>query len=76
MRALTTDAVGNVFVADTTNNAVRKIAPSGVVTTIAGVLGAIGVTVGTLPASLSAPAGIAVDATGLLYVSSENAVMK
>ena len=76
VRALTTDAAGNVFVADTTNNAVRKITPSGVVTTIAGVLGAIGVTVGTLPASLSAPAGIAVDTTGVLYVSSENAVLK
>ena len=76
VKALTADAAGNLFVTDTTNNAVRKITPSGVVSTIAGSAGAVGVVLGTLPASLSAPAGIAVDAAGMLYVSSENAVLK
>ena len=76
VQALTADAAGNLFVADTSNNAVRKITPTGMVTTIAGKAGAVGVVLGMLPASLSAPAGIAVDATGLLYVSSENAVLR
>ena len=76
VKALTADAAGNLFVADTTNNAVRKITPSGVVSTIAGSAGAVGVVLGTLPASLSAPAGIGVDAAGMLCVSSENAVLK
>lgn len=76
VQALSTDAAGNIFVADTSNNAVRKITPAGVVTTIAGAAGAVGVALGTLPGSLSAPAGVAVDATGMIYVSSENAVLK
>lgn len=75
-QALTVDTAGNVFVADTYNNAIRKITPTGVVTTIAGKAGSTGVVLGTLPASLNAPAGIAVDATGVLYVSSENAVLR
>ena len=74
--ALTVDAAGNVFVADTYNNAIRKITPAGVVTTVAGKAGSTGVILGTLPASLSAPAGIAIDAAGVLYVSSENAVLR
>lgn len=76
VQALATDAAGNVFVADTSNNAVRKISPTGMVTTIAGKAGAVGAVPGVLPSSLSAPAGISIDAAGLLYVSTENAVLK
>ena len=76
IRAMAADNAGNLFIADTSNNAVRKVTPAGVVTTLAGAPGAIGVVLGPLPGSLTAPAGIAVDAAGMLYVSSENAVLK
>ena len=76
IKALVADGAGNIFAVDTSNNAVRKITPAGVVTTIAGAVGAVGVILGMLPASLSAPSGIAMDASGMIYVSSENAVLK
>lgn len=75
--ALAIDAAGNIFVADTGNHTVRKVTPAGVVTTIAGRPGILGVTVGTLPASLTSPNGIVVSPDGkTIYVTSENAVLK
>jgi len=68
--ALAADASGNVYVADTFNNTIRKIAAGGVVTTISGSAGTFGSTNGTGSAALFArPSGIAVDASGNLYVS-------
>ena len=74
--ALGIDPVGNLLVADTYNNAVRKITPAGVVTTIAGKPGANGIQPGPLPASLTLPRGIAVHTDGTIYVTSENAILK
>lgn len=63
------DSNGNVFVADSRNEKIRKITPSGSVTTVAG-SGAIGSTDGTSAASsFSGPAGVAVDSNGSVYVA-------
>ncbi|HEY5226908.1 MAG TPA: putative Ig domain-containing protein, partial [Opitutaceae bacterium] len=50
------DSAGNVYVADTDNNEIRKVSPSGVTTTIS-------------PATLKAPTGVAVDSSGNVYVA-------
>ena len=63
------DGAGNVYVADTDNNAIRKVTATGVVTTLAGQAGA-GSTDGTgTAASFNGPSGIVADATGILYVA-------
>ena len=58
--ALAADHAGNVYVADTSNNLVRKITSAGVVTTIAGT---------NNNGKFSSPSGIAVDASTNIYVA-------
>lgn len=63
------NAAGDVYVADTGNNEIREITPAGVVTTLAGST-APGSADGTgSAASFYQPAGIAVDASGDIYVA-------
>jgi O-glycosyl hydrolase/sugar lactone lactonase YvrE len=67
---LAVDSFGNLYVADTGNSVIRRITPTGVVTTIAGTAGAKGAVDGTgAAARFNQPAGIAMDSTGVLYVS-------
>ncbi len=66
---LALDAAGNLYVADTGNHAIRKVTPQGVVTTLAGD-GTVGLREGPgLQARFNAPMGVAVDATGNVYVA-------
>ena len=64
-----TDSSGNVYVADTNNNAIRKITPAGVVTTLAGGTG-MGSTDGAgSVAKFAEPHGVVLDSSGNLYVT-------
>jgi sugar lactone lactonase YvrE len=66
------DGAGNVYVADTENDTIRKITPAAVVTTLAGSAGQGGSADGTGSAALFAsPSGIAVDGSGNLYVTDQ-----
>ncbi len=67
------DGAGNLYVADMGDDTIRKITPAGVVTTLAGWPGASGSIDGTgRVARFSAPAGLAVDSAGNLFVADAN----
>ncbi len=63
------DASGNLYVADTLNHTIRKIAPDGTVTNLAGLAGVNGSADGQGSAArFNQPFGIAVDTAGTVYV--------
>ncbi|MGP8245338.1 MAG: IPT/TIG domain-containing protein [Bryobacteraceae bacterium] len=70
-QAVATDASGNVYIADTANNVVRKVSTSGAITTFAGNgLSGVGGDGGAATAAqMMSPAGVAVDARGNVYIS-------
>jgi sugar lactone lactonase YvrE len=70
------DSFGNLYIADTANNRVRKVSPSGVMSTLAGtgVAGDSGDGGQATAAQLNAPAAVAVDATGNVYIADAAAV--
>ncbi|MFZ2493469.1 MAG: hypothetical protein WA208_18475 [Thermoanaerobaculia bacterium] len=66
------DGSGNVYVADTRNHTIRKITPSGAVTTLAGLAGNAGNADGTGSiARFDFPFGLATDSSGNVYVADE-----
>ena len=67
---LAVDGTGNLYVADSGNNTIRKITPTGVVTTLAGSAGETGSGDGMgSNARFNSPLGLTVDGNGTLYVA-------
>jgi uncharacterized protein (TIGR03437 family) len=69
--ALATDAAGNLYYVDSTQQRIRKIATNGIITTIAGngLNGFAGDNGPALSASMSFPLGIAVDRSLNIYIA-------
>ena len=70
-RALAAGRAGDIFVADTRNNRIRRIGPGGVVSTIAGTGGAGSLGDGgpASSASLNGPKSVVLDSQGRIYVA-------
>jgi sugar lactone lactonase YvrE len=70
---LATDASGNLYVADAIGNVIVKITPAGVIDTLAGDPLSFGAEDGTgADATFNNPLGVAVDASGNVYVADNN----
>lgn len=74
------DATGDIFVADTNNNAVREINSAGLIQTVAGTLGLRGYSGDNGPptsATLDTPSGLFVDSYGNIFIAdSDNAAIR
>jgi sugar lactone lactonase YvrE len=72
---ITADTAGNLYVTDEFYNTIRKITPTGVVSTVAGTAGTCGSADSNndqgLPVSFCGPSGITADTTGNLYVTDQ-----
>ena len=77
-QGLTVDSAGNIYVADTFNQRIRKIAPNGIITTVVGtgVAGGSGDGGLAVNAQIEAPTGVVMDSTGAMYVAEHNRVRK
>jgi len=69
-RGIAADPDGNIYVADTSNNTIRRITTNGVVSTLAGKAGVAGAADGVgSEAQFNYPCDLAVDASGTIYVA-------
>jgi sugar lactone lactonase YvrE len=69
--AIAFDGAGNLYIADRDNHAIRRVDPSGTITTVAGSgeRGFAGDDGLAIDAELSRPQGVAVDVAGNIYIS-------
>jgi hypothetical protein len=69
--AVAVDTFGDVFIADSNNNVVREVTPSGIISTIAGdhTAGYSGDNGPAVDAELNDPCGVAVDSLGDVYIA-------
>lgn len=73
---LAIDSLGNIYVADKNNTTIRKITPSGLVSSVAGsTVGGFADGIGTAAGFLS-PLGVSLDAFGNLYVADAYKIRK
>jgi uncharacterized protein (TIGR03437 family) len=70
-RGVAVDASGNLYIADTGNNVIRKVSPDGIIATLAGtgVAEYSGDGGPATSAQLNGPSRVAIDAAGNLYVA-------
>jgi sugar lactone lactonase YvrE len=69
--AIATDSQGNLYIADTFNNAIRKVDTRGIITTVAGTgeWGSSGDGGAATNAKMGSPSGVAVDSQGRIYIA-------
>ena len=70
-QGMAVDAAGNLFIADTHNNRIRKVSPGGAISTVAGSakFGFSGDGGPATSAELNGPTGVAVDSSGNLFIA-------
>src|SRR5262249_49317907 len=68
---LAVDGNGNLFIADTNNQRIRKVTPAGIISTVAGngTRGFSGDGVAAVNAQLASPFGVAADSSGNLFIA-------
>ncbi len=67
--SLAIDAGGNIYIADTGNNRIRKVSPQGIISTVAGSDTGAGDNGPAVNALLFQPSGLAFDSSGNLYIA-------
>ena len=70
-RGLAVDDLGNLYIADTGDNRIRRLEPNGIISTVAGngLMGWGGDNVPADSAEISAPEGLVLDSAGNLFIS-------